>query len=52
MNVMPMLKLLNAMKTFTPLTFFPIELFITNKPIYMEPLQGLNLNCQYISWLP
>ena len=45
MNVLPMLKLLNAMKTFTLLTVFPIEPFITNKSIYMEPVQGLNLNC-------
>jgi len=48
MNVLPMLKLLNAMKTFTPLTVFPIESFINNKSIYMEPVQGLNLNCRYI----
>jgi len=51
MNVLPMLKLLNTMKTFTTLTVLPIESFITNKSINMEPVQGLNLNCQYISWL-
>ena len=44
-NVLPMLKLLNTMKTFTPLTVFPIESFITDKSVYMEPVQGLNLNC-------
>jgi len=48
MNVLPKLKLLNTMKTFTPLTGFPVESFITNKSIYMEPVQGLNLNCRYI----
>ena len=42
---LPMLKLLNTMKTFTPLTVFPIESFITDKSVYMEPVQGLNLNC-------
>ena len=49
MNVLPRLKLLNTMKTFTPLALFPIDSFITNKSIYMEPVQGLNLNCRYIS---
>jgi len=49
MNVLPRLKLLNTMKTLTPLTVFPIESSITNKSIYMEPIQGLNLNCRYIS---
>jgi len=49
MNVLPKLKLLNTMKTFTPPTVFPIESFITNKSIYMEPIQGLNLICLYIS---
>jgi hypothetical protein len=48
MNVLPMLKLLNTMKTFTPLMIFPIESFITNKSIYMEPVQDLNMNCRYI----
>jgi len=48
-NVLPMLKLLNTMNTFTPLIVFPIESFTTNKSIYMEPVQGLNLNCRYIS---
>jgi len=33
MNVLSMLKLLNTMKTFTPLTVFPIESFITNKSV-------------------
>jgi hypothetical protein len=49
MNVLSMLKLLNTMKTFAPLMVFPIESFITNKSIYMEPVQCLNLNCRYIS---
>jgi len=35
MNVLPRLKLLNAMKTFTPLTVFPIKSFTTNK-IYLH----------------
>ena len=48
MNVLPRLKLNNTMKTFTPLTVFSIESFITNKSIYMKLVQGLNLNCQYI----
>jgi len=48
MNVLPRLKLLNTMKTSTPLTVFLIESFIIIKSIYMKPVQGLNLNCQYI----
>ena len=32
-NVLPRLKLLNAMKTFTHLTVFTIESFIANKSI-------------------
>jgi hypothetical protein len=34
MNVLPMLKLLNTMKTFTTLTVFLVKSFITNK-IYL-----------------
>jgi len=44
-KVLPRLKLLNAMKTFTPLMVLPIKSFTTNKSIYMEPIQGLNLKC-------
>jgi hypothetical protein len=51
MNVLFRLKLLNVMKTCTLLTVFPTKSFTTNKSIYVEPVQGLNLNCRYISWL-
>jgi len=42
-NVLPRLKLLNAMMTFL------IKSITTKKCIYMELVQGLNLNRQYIS---
>jgi len=49
MNVLPRLKLLNAMTTFTPLTGFLIKSFTTKRSIYTEPVQRLNLNRRYIS---
>jgi len=48
-NVLPRLKLLSAMTTFTPLAVFLIKSFTTKKSIYMEPVQGWNLNRRYIS---
>jgi len=48
MNVLPRLKLLIAMTTFTPLTVFLFKSFTTKKSIYMEPVQGLNLNRRYM----
>jgi hypothetical protein len=50
MNVLPRLKFLNAITALTPLTVFLIPLQPT-KSIYMEPVQGLNLNRRYISGL-
>ena len=44
-NVLPRLKLL------MPPTVFLVKSFIPTKSIYMEPVQGLNLNRQYISGL-
>jgi hypothetical protein len=49
MNVLPRLKLLNAMTTSTSLMVFLIKTFTTKKSIYMEPVQDLNLNPRYIS---
>ena len=44
-NVLPKLKLLNASYGFL------VKSFIPTTSIYMEPVQGLNLNRQYISGL-
>jgi len=40
MNVLPRLKLLNAMMTFTPLTVFLIKSFTTNKIYLHEARSG------------
>jgi hypothetical protein len=51
MDVLPRLKLLNALTSLTPLLSSLVRSF-TAKGIYLhEPIQGLNLNLQSISGL-
>jgi hypothetical protein len=51
LNVLPRLKLFNAITAFTSLTVFLIKSFTTNKICLHGAVQGLNLNRRYISEL-
>ena len=48
-NVLSRLKFLNAITTFTPLTVLPFNYLQPTKSIFIEPVQGSNLNSRYIS---
>jgi len=52
MDVMPRLKFLNAITAFTQVYGFPyLDHLQRKESIYMEPVQGLNLNRRSISGL-
>jgi hypothetical protein len=52
MDVLPRLKFLNAITAFTHAYGFPyLDHLQAKESIYMEPVQGLNLNRQSISGL-
>jgi len=51
MDVLPRLKLLNAVTVLTHPAVFPVRSFTTKGICVHEPVQGLNLNHRFISGL-